>query len=84
MSTEQNINDAPGSGSTLNVGLDVADPITMGDGDMHCAPECPYLETDAKQMCCGTCKRDGKPIDYYDWFLARCKGQCDETANFNI
>jgi len=56
----------------------------MGDGDMHCAPECPYLETDAKQMCCGTCKRDGKPIDYYDWFLARCKGQCDETANFNI
>jgi hypothetical protein len=72
MSTEQHLNDAPGGGSALNVGLDVADPITMGDGDMHCAPECPYLET------------DGKPIDYYDWFLAHCKGQCDETANFNI
>jgi len=66
--------------SELTDGLGMVEPITMGDNDMHCAPECHYLEPDRERMCCGTCKRDGKDLDYYDWYLARCKGQYDEVA----
>lgn len=66
--------------SELTDELGMVEPITMGDSDMHCAPECHYLEPDSERMCCGTCKRDGKELDYYDWYLAHCKSQCDEVA----
>jgi hypothetical protein len=28
-------------------------------------------------MCNGTCKLDGKPLWYYDYYLAHCKDQVD-------
>jgi hypothetical protein len=57
-----------------------AEPITMGGdlGLLHCAPECPYLEHQPSQLAQGTCGRDGKALDFYDWYLAHCKGQTDE------
>ena len=50
-------------------------PITMGDNDMHCDPQCPFLEQLPTEMCMGTCKRDGKELGFYDYYLAHCKGQ---------
>lgn len=50
----------------------------MGEGDMHCAPNCPHLLTDPDRMCFGTCKLDGRALGYYDWYLAHCKGQLEE------
>lgn len=58
-------------------------PITMGEGDMHCAPNCPYLLTDPDRMCFGTCKLDGRALGYYDWYLAHCKGQLEEENSQN-
>ena len=52
----------------------VQEPLTMGDNDMHCDPQCPFL-THGEQMCQATCGRDGKPLDFYDFYLASCKGQ---------
>jgi hypothetical protein len=54
------------------------EPMTMGEGDLHCAPECPYLDAPIGNQCNGTCLRDGKPLGFWDWYLAHCKGQYDE------
>lgn len=53
------------------------EPITMGDDDMYCAPECRYLARHPTALCQGTCQRDGQPLDYHDWYLAHCKGQTE-------
>lgn len=51
-------------------------PITMGEGGSHCDPQCPHLKLPADVYSLeGECKRDGKPLDFHDWYLAHCKEQ---------
>lgn len=51
--------------------------LTYGEGDAFCDPECPFLSLDSDRN--ATCRRDGKPIFFYDWYLAHCKGQTTDA-----
>ena len=62
-------------------GIKMLEPITIGDGDMHCAPECPHLLPDHERLCCGTCRLDGRHLGYHDWYLAHCKSQLSDEAS---
>lgn len=54
--------------------MSIGEPITFNNG-ANCDPSCPHLRSEPLPSLRATCGRDGKPLDLYDWYLARCGGQ---------
>ena len=50
------------------------EPMTEHDG-LYCSTECYFLEITT--LCNGICKRDGKALYFYDWYIAHCNDNID-------
>ncbi|WP_156905276.1 hypothetical protein [Neptunomonas japonica] len=49
---------------------DKLEPIITGD--FHCDPSCPFMADGGSENIDGLCKRDNKPLDWYDYYIAHC------------
>jgi hypothetical protein len=58
-------------------GMTAPEPLPFVDKDGYCHPQCPFLSPGAGVA--GVCTRDGKPLAFYDWYLAHC--QTPESAS---
>ena len=57
--------------------------MTIGEKGEYCSSQCPNLMVDINEPCAAVCGKDGQPLFFYDYFLARCEGQMDAVESKN-